>query len=72
MRNPSSAPHPSRWGEYYKVAPGRPPRELWRQTVIRFGPGDQPSRLAIDLGCGAGTETVALLSEGWHVLAIDQ
>lgn len=72
MRNTSSAPHPSRWGEYYKAASGRPPRELWRQTVLRFGPGDQPSRRAIDLGCGAGTETVALLSEGWHVLAIDQ
>jgi tellurite methyltransferase len=43
-----------------------------RQTVIRFGPADYPSRLAIDLGCGAGTETVALLSQGWRVLAIDQ
>jgi tellurite methyltransferase len=72
MGNPSSAPHPDRWSEYYKVASGRPPRELFRQTVIRFGQADHPSRLAIDLGCGAGTETVALLNQGWHVLAIDQ
>jgi tellurite methyltransferase len=72
MSNTSSAPHQDRWGEYYKVALGRPPRELFRQTVIRFGQADHPSRLAIDLGCGAGTETVALLSQGWHVLAIDQ
>jgi trans-aconitate methyltransferase len=72
MSNTSNAPHQDRWGEYYKVAAGHPPRELLRQTVIRFGPADHPSRLAIDLGCGAGTETVALLSQGWRVLAIDQ
>jgi len=72
MSNSASAPHQDRWVEYYKVAFGRPPRELLRQTVIRFGQADHPSRLAIDLGCGAGTETVALLSQGWHVLAIDR
>jgi trans-aconitate methyltransferase len=27
---------------------------------------------AIDLGCGEGTDTLALLQQGWHVLAIDQ
>ena len=72
MSNPSSAPHPSRWGEYYKVASGRPPRELFQQAVLRFGQAAHPSRLAVDLGCGAGTEPAALLSQGWHVLAIDQ
>ncbi|BBH65886.1 methyltransferase [Actinoplanes sp. OR16] len=28
-------------------------------------------RVAVDLGCGAGRETAALLSEGWSVLAHD-
>jgi trans-aconitate methyltransferase len=38
----------------------------------RFPQTDNSSRLAIDLGCGAGNETAALLDLGWHVLAIDQ
>ena len=29
-------------------------------------------RLAIDLGCGNGTDTLALLANGWSVLAIDK
>jgi SAM-dependent methyltransferase len=29
-------------------------------------------RFAIDLGCGAGNDTLALLSAGWRVLAIDR
>src|SRR5262245_16988299 len=70
MNNPEPDQH--RWDEYYKVVSGRPPRELFRQAIIRFGQADQPSRLAIDLGCGAGTETVALVSQGWRVVAIDQ
>jgi tellurite methyltransferase len=65
-------PDQHKWDEYYEAVSGRPPRELFRQAIIRFGQADQPSQLAIDLGCGAGTETVALVSQGWRVLAIDQ
>jgi SAM-dependent methyltransferase len=32
---------------------------------------DGSGRLAIDLGCGAGNETLALLERGWHVHAVD-
>jgi tellurite methyltransferase len=31
-----------------------------------------PTALAIDLGCGTGVETLALIEQGWHVLAVDQ
>jgi SAM-dependent methyltransferase len=35
----------------------------------RLGAGD--GRLAVDLGCGEGTDALALLARGWSVLAID-
>jgi SAM-dependent methyltransferase len=35
----------------------------------RLGAGD--GRLAVDLGCGEGTDSLALLDRGWSVLAID-
>ncbi len=35
-------------------------------------PDEANPRKAIDLGCGDGTETIALLEAGWHVLAVDR
>ena len=35
----------------------------------RLGAG--AGRMAIDLGCGDGTDTLALLDRGWSVLAVD-
>ena len=35
----------------------------------RLGAGD--GRLAVDLGCGEGTDALALLDRGWSVLAVD-
>jgi tellurite methyltransferase len=60
------------WGAYYKAVAARPPRDLFRQTMCRFPQAGNASRLAVDLGCGAGNETFALLDAGWTVLAIDQ
>ena len=60
------------WTEYYKVVAARPPRDLFRQTIPRFPEADNTARLAVDLGCGAGNETIAFLDLGWRVLAIDQ
>lgn len=72
MSNGSCAPRRDSWGDYYRATSGRPPRELLRQTLLRFQKSDGSPRYAIDLGCGAGIETMALLEQGWHVLAIDQ
>jgi SAM-dependent methyltransferase len=61
-----------RWSDYYRATAHRPPRELYRLAVERFGAGDPGARLALDLGCGAGIETLNLLQRGWRVLAIDK
>jgi len=38
-------------------------------ACAELGPGD--GRMAIDLGCGHGTEAVELLARGWSVTAVD-
>lgn len=57
------------WSAYYDLLRGRSPRQLLAQVTARFAAGG--SLHAIDLGFGDGTETLALLSAGWHVYAID-
>jgi SAM-dependent methyltransferase len=49
---------------------GRTPRPLLLRARRLAGAGN--SRLAIDIGAGAGNETAALLWDGWRVLAVDQ
>jgi SAM-dependent methyltransferase len=63
---------PAAWSDYYRAVAGRPPRELYRQTVARFDPAAAAGRLAVDLGCGSGIETLDLLKQGWNVVAVDQ
>jgi trans-aconitate methyltransferase len=58
------------WEDYYQKVHGRAPRPLLLNALAQFPPAP-PSRTAIDLGCGDGTETAVLLERGWHVLAID-
>jgi SAM-dependent methyltransferase len=66
MRSP---PDDDRWAAYHAGQHGRPPRDLLLRALTLSGPGH--GRTAIDLGCGAGIETRALLGAGWRVLAID-
>src|SRR5947207_120067 len=64
----------ARWSHYYQALVGRPARPLLIEALTSCGEGAvaAPTRWAADLGCGDGTETLALLQAGWHVLAIDQ
>jgi trans-aconitate methyltransferase len=55
------------WSDYYEANDGREPREQLVEVLDRF---DRPGA-AVDLGCGAGIDTVAMLDRGWEVLAID-
>ncbi len=61
------------WATYYQAVEGRPPRETLLKALASFDAEPSPDRprLAVDLGCGDGRDTVKLLHEGWRVLAID-
>jgi len=61
------------WVTYYQAVAGRPPRETLLKALDCFDaePGFNATRLAVDLGCGDGRDTVELLRRGWRVLAID-
>ncbi len=72
-----SSHHPV-WTNYYRAVEGRPPRETLIAALDAFatdiGDGLLPestARLAVDLGCGNGRDTVELLRRNWSVLAID-
>lgn len=60
------------WDDYYQKIQGRAPRPLLKDVLRAFATENSQGPLdAIDLGCGDGTETLALLARGWNVLAID-
>jgi trans-aconitate methyltransferase len=64
---------PRSWSDYYKAVANRPPRETLLTALTNFE-RDIPkaeSKIAIDLGCGDGRDTVELLRRGWNVMAID-
>lgn len=59
---------PERWVQYYDKLMGQPPRRTLLKAIELHG---QPGGFAIDLGCGVGNDSLALLRHGWRVLAID-
>ncbi len=56
------------WAAYYQALKDRPPRETAVFARRRFS----PPGVAVDLGCGAGRDTLPLLAAGWRVIAIDR
>jgi trans-aconitate methyltransferase len=62
------------WVRYYQAVQGREPRAPFLAALAAFEADgfDQTSGQAVDLGCGDGTETMALLARGWCVLAVDR
>lgn len=55
------------WNEYTSRAKGREVRPFFTRALSECS---KPA-VAIDLGCGSGAETAALISQGWDVFAID-
>jgi 2-polyprenyl-3-methyl-5-hydroxy-6-metoxy-1,4-benzoquinol methylase len=62
-----------RWAKYYQATADAPARETLLKAIALVEQEEWlPSlRTAIDLGCGVGNDTLALLRRGWQVLAID-
>jgi tellurite methyltransferase len=56
-----------RWPTYYAANEGRPPRAQLLEVLDTFAHPGQ----AVDLGCGAGIDTAAMLDRGWSVFATD-
>ena len=56
------------WKAYYDAVANRPPRKTILTALEAF---EQPGK-AIDLGCGDGRDTIAILRQHWQVLAIDK
>ncbi|WP_165795251.1 class I SAM-dependent methyltransferase [Deinococcus koreensis] len=61
------------WGEYArKTIKDHTPRPLLLRALEQRGAGPRAARrTALDLGSGAGNETLALLERGWTVTALD-
>lgn len=60
------------WTAYYEKTGHRPPRETLLRALDAFEAGPPlPDRLAVDLGCGSGRDTIEILRRGWPVMAVD-
>ena len=58
----------SEWNEYHKVTSKIPPRK----NIVNFiNNHKELYGKAIDIGCGAGNDTIYLIQNNWNVLAID-
>lgn len=53
--------------DYFESTKNNPPRPL----LVKFLEMKSKAGKAIDLGCGAGADTVCLIKNGWNVTAID-
>ena len=62
-------PAAERWASYNDAQLARPVRPLCAELIRLAGPGRR--RPAVDLGCGSGVETRALVAAGWTVTAVD-
>jgi SAM-dependent methyltransferase len=64
----------AKWREYYDAIAGRAPRPLLGRALALADPAGRGGSglLAVDLGCGDGTDALELLARDYTVLALDQ
>jgi SAM-dependent methyltransferase len=70
MKTPKK-PNNFDWKAYYNRVAKNPPRETVLKAIEFFEQESKENLSAVDLGCGSGRDTKALLEKGWSVLAID-
>ncbi len=70
MMDENTNPSLTIWKKYYQANEGRGLRPLLTEWLGLIQPNVVGQ--AIDLGCGEGIETLALLQAGWRVLAFDR
>jgi SAM-dependent methyltransferase len=66
---------PDKWTAFYEATQGHQPFQTLVKAMALFAAQKKRQAteyFAIDLGCGAGRDTFALLAQGWRVLAIDR
>ncbi len=59
------------WTTFGATTAGRGPLEYFHSAMEYVDGNDAKGRQAIDLGCGGGADSRALLARGWKVLAVD-
>jgi Tellurite resistance protein TehB. len=62
---------PDDWSEYYRYTAGRQPRPLFLKGMAAVTAAGLVPGQAVEIGFGDGTESLALLQDGWRVTAID-
>ena len=55
--------------KYYDITETKPPNKIVKYFIENIAVS--PTK-AIELGCGAGRDTIYLIKNGWNVLAIDK
>lgn len=63
--------HASVWARYAEGTAGRAPVKFLDTAISATGGHEGRGRLVLDLGCGAGNETLAFLERGWRAHAVD-
>lgn len=56
------------WDNYHKITNNKPPRKNIIKFIEKY---NNLTGNAIDLGCGAGCDTLYLIEHNWNVLSID-
>lgn len=70
-QDPQAAVEPDGWAPFLEGTADRPPLPFFDQAMAYVGEAEGDQRLAIDLGCGGGSDTRMLLATGWRVFATD-